>query len=57
MSVNEAYAIVTQEESQICLSVVDVNRDPITMLARKTYQGFKPKKPRIIVSIVDIRDI
>lgn len=45
--VNEAYAIVTQEESQRTLGVTDTNIDPLTMLAWKT-RGFKPKKARLI---------
>ncbi|XP_070019557.1 uncharacterized protein [Nicotiana sylvestris] len=43
VSVNEAYTIVTQEESHRSLGVVETNRDPLTMMAGKT-QGFKPKK-------------
>ncbi|XP_070006042.1 uncharacterized protein [Nicotiana sylvestris] len=47
MSVNEAYAIVTQEESQRTLGVINTNRDPLTILAGKP-QGFKPRKPGLI---------
>jgi len=42
VTINEAYAIVSQEESQRTLGVVDTYRDPLTMFAGKT-QGFKPK--------------
>ncbi|XP_075112368.1 uncharacterized protein LOC142182211 [Nicotiana tabacum] len=48
VSVNEAYATVSQEESQRLLGVVDMNKDPLTMLAGRTHQGFKPKKPDVI---------
>ncbi|XP_070029687.1 uncharacterized protein [Nicotiana sylvestris] len=41
-TINEAYVIVPQEENRRTLSVVDIQRDPLTMLARRT-QGFKPK--------------
>lgn len=41
--VNEAYAIVTQEESQRTLGIVETNKDPLTMLAGKG-QFFKQKK-------------
>ncbi|XP_019240679.1 PREDICTED: uncharacterized protein LOC109220673 [Nicotiana attenuata] len=47
VTVNEAYAIVTHEESQRSLGVGDANRDPLTMLAGRT-QGFKPKKAGLI---------
>ncbi|XP_075092287.1 uncharacterized protein LOC142172541 [Nicotiana tabacum] len=47
VSVNKAYAIVSQEESQRLLGVVDVNKEPLTMLTGRTYQGFKPKKPGV----------
>nr|XP_016514223.1 PREDICTED: uncharacterized protein LOC107831027 [Nicotiana tabacum] len=36
-----------KEENQILLGVVDVNNESLTMLAGRTYQGFKPKKPRV----------
>ncbi|OIT26309.1 hypothetical protein A4A49_64522, partial [Nicotiana attenuata] len=39
VSVNEAYATVSQEESQRLLGVVDVNKEPLKMLAGRTYQG------------------
>ncbi|XP_059294465.1 uncharacterized protein LOC132047432 [Lycium ferocissimum] len=43
-SVNQAYAIVTQEESQRLLGVVDdVHKEPLTMMAGRGY-GFKGKK-------------
>lgn len=48
MSVNEAYEIVSQEESQRLLGVVDVNKDPLTMLAGITHQVLKPKRPSVI---------
>lgn len=44
---NEAYATVTQEESQRSLWVVDMKKDPLIMLVGKT-QGLKPKKPGLI---------
>ncbi|XP_049345004.1 uncharacterized protein LOC125809399 [Solanum verrucosum] len=44
VTVNEAYAIMTQEEGKISLSVVDVYKDPLTMLAGRTTQGYRPKK-------------
>nr|XP_009792311.1 PREDICTED: uncharacterized protein LOC104239381 [Nicotiana sylvestris] len=47
MSVNEAYATVSQEESQRLLGVVDVNKEPLTMLVGRTYQSPKPKRPRV----------
>ncbi|XP_019248462.1 PREDICTED: uncharacterized protein LOC109227720 [Nicotiana attenuata] len=36
VTVNEAYAIVTQEESQRALGVVDAHKEPLTMLAGKS---------------------
>ncbi|XP_070047281.1 uncharacterized protein [Nicotiana tomentosiformis] len=48
VSVNEAYATVSQEESQRSLGVVEMNKDPLTILAGRTHQGFKPKKPGVI---------
>lgn len=33
---NEAYAIVTEEESQRSLGLVDTHRDPLTILAGRT---------------------
>ncbi|XP_019233997.1 PREDICTED: uncharacterized protein LOC109214527 [Nicotiana attenuata] len=43
VSVNEAYAIVTQEESQRALGVADMNKDLLTMMAGRP-QYNKPKK-------------
>ncbi|XP_019258055.1 PREDICTED: uncharacterized protein LOC109236337 [Nicotiana attenuata] len=43
VTVNEAYAIVTQEESQRSLGFVDTNRDPLTMMAGRD-QILKPNK-------------
>ncbi|XP_070014565.1 uncharacterized protein LOC142175547 [Nicotiana tabacum] len=43
VTVNKAYAIMAQEESQQTLGVVDTNGDPLTMLAGKG-QALKPKK-------------
>ncbi|XP_070037155.1 uncharacterized protein [Nicotiana tomentosiformis] len=54
-SVNEAYAIVTQEESQRTLGVVDTHRDPLTMLVGKT-QGFKPKGTWLICAHCGYKD-
>ncbi|XP_060212124.1 uncharacterized protein LOC132639708 [Lycium barbarum] len=42
--VNEAYAIIVQEESKRSLGVVDVHREPLTMLADNT-QGYRYNKP------------
>lgn len=42
-SVNQAYAIVVQEESQRVLGVVDTNKEPLTMMAGRG-QGFKGRK-------------
>ncbi|XP_070052963.1 uncharacterized protein [Nicotiana tomentosiformis] len=47
VSVNEAYAIVTQEESQRALGVTDMNKDPLTMMAGRP-QYNRPKKIRMI---------
>ncbi|XP_070050037.1 uncharacterized protein [Nicotiana tomentosiformis] len=47
VTVNKAYVIVTQEESQRSLGIGDVNRDPLTMLAGRA-QSFKPKKTRLV---------
>ncbi|XP_070013857.1 uncharacterized protein [Nicotiana sylvestris] len=47
VTVNEAYAIVSQEESQRTLGVTDTHRDPLTMLAGKG-QDFRPRKPGLI---------
>ncbi|KAH0707709.1 hypothetical protein KY289_012785 [Solanum tuberosum] len=44
MTVNEAYAIITQEESQRSLGVVDHQKDPLTLLAGRA-QGYRPRKP------------
>ncbi|XP_070054583.1 uncharacterized protein [Nicotiana tomentosiformis] len=40
VTVNEAYVVVTQEESQRSLGLVDTHSDPLTMLAGRI-QGFK----------------
>ncbi|XP_075099064.1 uncharacterized protein LOC142175950 [Nicotiana tabacum] len=45
--VNEAYAIVTQEESQRTLGVTNTLKDPLTMLAGKGHE-FKPKRSGLI---------
>lgn len=42
-TVNQAYATVIQEESQRLLGVIDINRDPLTMLINRR-QGFRGKK-------------
>ncbi|XP_070036038.1 uncharacterized protein [Nicotiana tomentosiformis] len=47
LSVNQAYAVAVQEESQRTLGVVESNKEPLTMLARKG-QMFKGKKPGLI---------
>jgi len=43
-TVNQAYATVIQEESQRLLGVVDINKEPLTMLVNRR-QGFKGKRP------------
>ncbi|XP_075101954.1 uncharacterized protein LOC142177372 [Nicotiana tabacum] len=48
LSVNQAYAVVVQEESQRRLGVVDSNKDPLTMLAAGKGQMFKNKRPGMI---------
>ncbi|XP_019228820.1 PREDICTED: uncharacterized protein LOC109209910 [Nicotiana attenuata] len=47
VTVNEAYAIVTQEESQRSLGVVDTHREPLTLLAGRR-QDFRAKRPGVI---------
>nr|XP_016479471.1 PREDICTED: uncharacterized protein LOC107800758 [Nicotiana tabacum] len=47
ITVNDAYAIVTQEESQRTLGVTDTLKDPLTMLAGKGYE-YKPKRIGLI---------
>nr|XP_009757649.1 PREDICTED: uncharacterized protein LOC104210447 [Nicotiana sylvestris]XP_016447391.1 PREDICTED: uncharacterized protein LOC107772404 [Nicotiana tabacum] len=47
VSINEAYAIVTQEESQRALGAFDVNNDPMTMMAGRPRYN-KSKKIGII---------
>lgn len=43
--VNQAYAIVVQEESQRLLGVVDIHKETLTMLAnRRQSSGFKGKR-------------
>ncbi|KAG5629231.1 hypothetical protein H5410_000948 [Solanum commersonii] len=44
MTMNEAYAIITQDESQRSLGVVDHQKDPLTLLAGRA-QGYRPRKP------------
>ncbi|OIS96198.1 hypothetical protein A4A49_58555, partial [Nicotiana attenuata] len=48
LSVNQAYAVVVQEESQRRLGVMDSNKDPLTMLAAGRGQVFKNKRPGMI---------
>ena len=36
MTVNEAYEVATEEQIQIVLAAPDKNRDPVTLLGRKT---------------------
>lgn len=36
VSVNEAYAIMTPEESQRAIGAVDMNKDPLTMKTSST---------------------
>ncbi|XP_070003163.1 uncharacterized protein [Nicotiana sylvestris] len=47
VTVNEAYAIVSQEESQRTLGITDTHKDPLTILAGKG-QDFRPRKPGLI---------
>ncbi|XP_070004583.1 uncharacterized protein [Nicotiana sylvestris] len=47
VTVNEAYAIVTQEENQRALGVVDTHKEPLTILAGKG-PDFRGKRPGII---------
>ncbi|XP_070026372.1 uncharacterized protein [Nicotiana sylvestris] len=47
VTINEAYAIVSQEESQRTLGVVDTHKNPLTMLVGRA-QGIKPKGTQLI---------
>ncbi|XP_075091729.1 uncharacterized protein LOC142171908 [Nicotiana tabacum] len=47
ITVNEAYAIVTQEESQRTLGVTDTLKGPLTMLAGKGHE-FRLKRPGLM---------
>ncbi|XP_070036348.1 uncharacterized protein [Nicotiana tomentosiformis] len=47
LTVNQAYALVIQEESQRALGVIDLNKEPLTMLAGRG-QMIKGKKPVLI---------
>ncbi|XP_075074595.1 uncharacterized protein LOC142162171 [Nicotiana tabacum] len=47
VTINEAYEIVTQEENQRALGVVDTHKEPLTMLAGKG-PDFRGKRPGII---------
>ncbi|XP_019224372.1 PREDICTED: uncharacterized protein LOC109206058 [Nicotiana attenuata] len=47
LNVNQAYALVIQEESQRELSVLEVSREPLTMMAGQN-QGYKNKKIWIV---------
>ncbi|XP_075079674.1 uncharacterized protein LOC142164828 [Nicotiana tabacum] len=47
VTVNEAYAIATQEESQRSLGVVDTHREPLTMFAGRG-QDFRAKRSDLI---------
>lgn len=48
LTVNQAYAVVVQKESQRELGVVDTNRESMTMLAGKGNQFLKGKKPGLV---------
>lgn len=51
LTVNKAYALVVQEESQHILGVTESNREPLTILAGKNQdlnQGFKARKLGLI---------
>lgn len=47
VTVNEAYTIISQEESQKTLGVIDSHKDPLTILAGKG-QDFRPRKHGLI---------
>ncbi|OIT00070.1 hypothetical protein A4A49_59849, partial [Nicotiana attenuata] len=47
VTVNEAYAIVTQEESQRTMGVTDTLKDPLTMMSGKSHE-FRPKRPGLV---------
>jgi len=47
VTVNEAYAVAAQEESQRALGVLDRNKDPLTFLAGRT-QGSRPKPKKFV---------
>ncbi|XP_075099345.1 uncharacterized protein LOC142176160 [Nicotiana tabacum] len=47
ITVNEAYTIVTQEESQRTLGVTDTLKDSLTIMVGKDHE-LKPKRPRLI---------
>ncbi|XP_075103761.1 uncharacterized protein LOC142178330 [Nicotiana tabacum] len=47
ITVNEAYAIVTQEESQRTLGVTNTLKDPFTMIAEKIHE-FRPRRPGLV---------
>lgn len=47
LTVNQAYSVVVQEESQRRLGLVEVNKDPLTILVGKG-QTCKNKKPGLI---------
>nr|XP_033513817.1 uncharacterized protein LOC117278435 [Nicotiana tomentosiformis] len=48
LSVNQAYAVVVQQERQRILCVIDSNKDPLNMLAAGKSQVFKSKRPGMI---------
>lgn len=48
-SVNQAYFIVVQEESQHVLGVVESNKEPLTLLAGRG-QHYKGKKPLLAIA-------
>ncbi|XP_070049137.1 uncharacterized protein LOC142178276 [Nicotiana tabacum] len=47
LTVNQAYTLAMQEESQRTLGMDNTDREPLTMLAGRG-QGLKPKKPGLI---------
>lgn len=50
MTVNEAYEVATEEQIQIVLAAPDKNRDPVTLLGRKT-QWYRPKPKKFFWSL------
>lgn len=45
LSVNQAYSVVIQEESQRKLGTIDLSHDPVSLLAASSDNNFRAKKP------------